>query len=147
MASQSPEWDFGFRPSPGALWGIEVTAHELLLLDYTLSSYARLIPDWTLDGLMKWERLRGEVWWALDRMPKDSSAGGGPNPEASQTIPIPQDEAALLLALVPTTYRWGTGPDVAVPLKLKLSQCIRGVYKLPEKAKEEAHGSSSPNQD
>lgn len=144
MATPSSEWDFLYRQSLATPSGVALTSHECLLLDYTLSSYARLIPEWTTEGLMRWERLRGAVWQALDLMNKDDK--GVPSLDGSCIIVIPQSEAAILLALVPTTYRWGTGPDVAVPLKLKLSQCLRGVYQMPVE-KEVSHASDDPNAD
>lgn len=58
-------------------------------------------------------------------------------------LAIDFSEARALLALIPTTFRWGTAPDCGFSLKAKLSQYIEGVYRDPRRDQNEAQAQSS----
>lgn len=92
---------------------------ELLLLDWIMCTASNLILGADLDTLVhKYDDLRLKVWQAISTakvMPAE--------------IYLNMDELEEFMALVPTTFRWGTGPDVGYTLKLKIAQGLMGVSK------------------
>ena len=119
---------------------------ELLLLDWILCSASGLIPGATLEDLMeRWTDLRMDVWKGIMEIRND--------PDRNQqidggTVPLLMDEftAKVLLAVVPTTFRWGTGSDCGHSLKLKLYNFLTGgIY---DNAKNQTNrGSENPSPD
>ena len=109
---------------------IDLDRGELLLLDWVLCAQSRLIPNADLDYLLgAWHDFRLSIWSVLNTDPM--------NDLTSPSIPaakfhITESEAKALLALTPTTFRWGTGPDCGYSLKQKLAKFL-----LPQ---EESHG-------
>jgi len=105
---------------------INANNEELLLLDWILCSASGLIPGATLDDLMeRWTDLRMDVWKCIIEIRND--------PDRNQhidggNVPLLMDEftAKVLLAVVPTTFRWGTGSDCGHSLKLKLYNFLTG---------------------
>jgi hypothetical protein len=85
---------------------------ELLLLDWVLCSASGMVPGADLGELMMWDGLRQRTWAVY--------MGQG-------SLVIEETEARQLLALTPTTFRWGTGPDVGLSLKQKLASIVTGV--------------------
>jgi len=108
--------DWALPPKPT----IKVNRDELLLLDWTTGSASHLIPNADLDELAKWHEFRMSVWTAIDSLSAES-------PEAD--FPLSEADAKILMAVVPTTFRWGTGEDCGYSLKMKLSKFLQGVKK------------------
>lgn len=98
---------------------IDVSEGELLLIDYTLCSVSRFLPDYTMDSLLEdWHDVRMRVWQALDGI-----SNGAEVPLELDTI-----VAKRLLAVLPTTHHWGTGPDFGRALKAKIAAWLRCEY-------------------
>lgn len=94
--------------------GVDLDEGEIVLLDWVMCSASGLIPQADLDTLVKaWGALRLRAWAAYEQL------GGG-----VQVAHLALDEYELkaLLAVVPTTFRWGTGPDVGLSLKKKIAK-------------------------
>ncbi len=102
--------------------GIKLDQGELLLLDWVLCGASRLIPNADLDYLLeKWHEFRLEIWRAIRQLKA---------PDVNELrLAFTDPEAKALLALVPTTFRWGTGPDCGYALKQKLSNFLLGDIK------------------
>jgi len=97
---------------------VELDQGELLLLDWVLCGASRLIPNADLEILISWHDVRLAIWAKLGQI----------NTPPHQTVPLSltEGEAKALLALVPTTFRWATGPDCGYSLKTKLHTFLRG---------------------
>ena len=106
------------------LESIEVTEDELLLLDWIMFSGSQLIPNAPLEDLVtKWSSFRYDVWKSISAFNRRKKVK--PVDPTEPIITVEQLEideflARTLLALVPTTFRWGTGVDCGYELKLKL---------------------------
>ena len=106
------------------LESIEVTEDELLLLDWIMFSGSQLIPNAPLEDLVtKWSSFRYDVWKSISAFNRRKKVK--PVDPTEPIITVEQLEideflARTLLALVPTTFRWGTGIDCGYELKLKL---------------------------
>lgn len=86
---------------------------ELALVDWVLCGASRLLPDIVLEDLVTpWHDVRMAVWQLLAQGQKE--------------LPMAQETAKILLALCPTTHRWGTGGDCGYSLKTKLARFLRG---------------------
>ena len=103
---------------------IEVTEDELLLLDWIMFSGSQLIPNAPLEDLVtKWSSFRYDVWKgisAFNRRKKVKPVDPTEPIITVEQLEIDEFLARTLLALVPTTFRWGTGVDCGYELKLKL---------------------------
>ena len=103
---------------------IEVTEDELLLLDWIMFSGSQLIPNAPLEDLVtKWSSFRYVVWKgisAFNRRKKVKPVDPTEPIITVEQLEIDEFLARTLLALVPTTFRWGTGVDCGYELKLKL---------------------------
>ena len=85
---------------------------ELLLLDWIFCSASNLIPGIHIDELMaNYHDFRMRIWKAFTEM-KGSLGEIAINPGLMRE----------LMTLVPTTFRWGTGPDVGYTLKMKIAR-------------------------
>ena len=105
---------------------INLTEEEFLLLDWCMGSASGLIPGATLDDLMeRWASLRFDVWKSIHTLIADAP-GGAVN--STSVLPLLMDEftARVLLAVIQTTFRWGTGADCGFSLKLKLYRFLIG---------------------
>ena len=119
---------------------IKVTSEELMLLDWILCSASGLIPSATVDDLMeRWSSVRFDVWKGIDDL-KNNKQG----PLATTSLVMDEFTARVLLALVPTTFRWGTGSDCGFALKLKLYHFLIG-EREGDNTKDETD-SNSPDQ-
>ena len=107
------EWALPAEP------GIRLDQGELLLLDWVLCGASRLIPDADLDYLLeKWHEFRLDVWRGIGQLKA---------PDVNEVeLALTDPEAKVLLAVVPTTFRWGTGPDCGYTLKTKLAKFLLG---------------------
>ena len=98
--------------------GIKVNRDELLVLDWVICSASHLIPNVDLDYLvMNWHEFRLSIWAAIHRSIP---------PPAEEDFPLTDTDARVLMAVVPTTFRWGTGADCGYSLKMKLSEFLQG---------------------
>ena len=120
---------------------IKVNDEELLLLDWVIGSASGLIPGATLDELMaNWSALRLDVWQHIYELKKLSS---GSPPGAGCSLGMDDFTARVLLAIVPTTFRWGTGPDCGYSIKMKLCRFLLGERDDDDKTQAD---SNPPNQ-
>ena len=99
-----------------AVESIKLTEEELLLLDWVICSGSQLIPNASLEDLVtNWSSFRADVWKVISYINRYNK-----NLAVTESLPIDEFLARTLLALVPTTFRWGTGADCGYELKLKL---------------------------
>mgnify|MGYP003656472385 CR=1 FL=1 len=104
------------------LENIKVTAEELMLLDWILCSGSALIPGATVDDLIeRWSSVRLDVWKCLSEIDRLKIG-----PLATVSFEMDEFTAKVLLALTPTTFRWGTGVDCGFSLKMKLFHFLSG---------------------
>lgn len=96
---------------PSVHRGLTLDRGELLLLDWIICEASHLLPEASIRELLQWQPLRLKCWHGI-------SLGG------NYELELPENEANILLALCPTTFRWGVGDDVAFSLKLKLARFI-----------------------
>ena len=114
---------------------IKVNEEELLLLDWVVGSASGLIPGATLDELMSnWSLLRFDVWQHIDELKRLQSSGSS---TPGKELPLSMDDwtARTLLAIVPTTFRWGTGQDCGYSIKMKLCKFLMGERDDDDKTK------------
>ena len=99
--------------------GIKLDQGELLLLDWVLCGASRSIPNADLGYLLeKWHEFRLDIWRGIGQLKA---------PDANEVrLAFTDLEARALLAVVPTTFRWGTGPDCGYTLKTKLAKFLLG---------------------
>ena len=65
--------------------------------------------------------------------------------EKEMELEIPEEKAQLLMTIIPTTFRWGTGEDAGFNLKLKLARALWGKrIEIEELFKEIEMGSNWP---
>lgn len=135
--------------------GIRLVPDELLLLDWVLSGSSRIIPGAdSIEDFIEWEALRSKVWAQLSLLAIYLEDGGDENrgyvglgaqrPKFGLYLELETSEARVLLAIAPTTFRWGTRPDCGFSLKVKLWQFIEGVYHDPERDKDKAPAPGDP---
>ena len=112
--------DDGWELPP--LENIPLTEEEFLLLDWVICSGSGLIPSATLEDLMtNWSVFRHDVWKGISAFGRQKK--GVPaeiNRTITELLSIDEFTAKTLLAIIPTTFRWGTGADCGYELKLKL---------------------------
>lgn len=98
---------------------ISLNVEEILLIDWTICGASRIIPNMEVVPLVvDWHPLRMTLWDAVSLLGNDS--------KKEIKLPVEESEARTLLALAPTTFRWGTGPDCGFSLKQKLSRFLQG---------------------
>ena len=103
------------------LESISVTEEELLLLDWVICSGSSLIPSVTLEDLItNWSSFRYDIWKGISAVNRNKQNNPAQSGSATELLPFDEFLARTLLALVPTTFRWGTGADCGYELKLKL---------------------------
>ena len=105
-----------------SLDNIPLTEEEFLLLDWVMCSGSGLIPSATLEELVtNWSAFRYDVWKGISALTKQRK--GVPteiNRTITESLTIDEFTVRTLLAIIPTTFRWGTGADCGYELKLKL---------------------------
>jgi hypothetical protein len=81
-----------------------------------MCSGSQLIPNASLEDLVtNWSSFRADVWKGISSINRYNK-----NLAVTESLPIDEFLVRTLLALVPTTFRWGTGADCGYELKLKL---------------------------
>ena len=121
---------------------IKVNEEELLLLDWVIGSASGLIPGATLDELMSnWSSLRVDVWQHIYEIKKLPTSSSGPSGVLC-SLSMDDFTARILLAVVPTTFRWGTGPDCGYSIKMKLCRILLGVRDVDDKAQADSNPSN-----
>jgi len=114
---------------------IKVNEEELLLLDWVVGSASGLIPGASLEDLMSnWSSLRLDVWQHIYELKKLPTFSSGPPPGALCSLSMDDFTARILLAVVPTTFRWGTGLDCGYSIKMKLCRFLIGEKDDDDKA-------------
>ena len=112
MVAQNPD-DWGLPPIERQDSPVILSQGELLMIDWIICGASRLLADYTIGDLVStWEGLRLNLWQAI--------ATGA----ASRPLALPRQEARVIFAICPTTFRWGMGDDVGFSLKLRLAQFI-----------------------
>ena len=97
--------------------GVDVNQNELLLLDWCLCGASRILPVIDLESLVTpWHMLRMGIWECMAELKAKSSQ--------LSHLALTDDDAKILLAICPTTFRWGTGEDCGYILKTKLAQML-----------------------
>ena len=107
---------------------LKLNRDELLLLDWVLHHPTpTLTPD--LDWHMRWKDLREVIWrgiHVITNNEKQAAAQGKQNQPESITVALDTSDIHVLLALTPTTFRWGPGDDCGFSLKVKLFRYLSG---------------------
>ena len=105
-----------------SLDSISVTEEELLLLDWIMCSGSGLIPSATLEELVtNRSAFRYDVWKGMSALTKQRKGVATEiNRTITESLTIDEFTVRTLLAIIPTTFRWGTGADCGYELKLKL---------------------------
>ena len=93
---------------------------ELLVLDWVFCAQGEKAISQLRDELMRFSHLRERVWRAILLAALESAT------PAEAVIELHPSECEELLALVPTTFRWGTGNDVGFSLKQRLAEELWG---------------------
>ena len=138
-----------------SLDSISVTEEELLLLDWIMCSGSGLIPSATLEELVtNWSAFRYDVWKGISALTKQRK--GVPteiNRAITESLTIDEFTVRTLLAITPTTFRWGTGADCGYELKLKLYKFLSKEVEFDASSteneadsspKDESEGSTGP---
>jgi len=95
---------------------ISINKDELLLLDWLLV-FPMPCNQVDLDWHMKFAPFRLTIWEAIEKVKEEE-------------VTIEVEDAGLLLAIVPTTFRWSpsepgkTSPDCGFSLKQKLARAL-----------------------
>mgnify|MGYP001562064603 CR=1 FL=1 len=132
------------------LWGLPsktvvLSTDELLLLDWVMCSASRLIPEATVGELVvAWGGLRVEVWHCLSKVDLEQHDGEA-RAKAQHSIDLSESDAKTLLALIPTTFRWGTGVDCGYSLKMKLYRFLTNDYPVKKGEDDVSTSSTSEN--
>jgi hypothetical protein len=97
---------------------------ELWLIDWVICGQGEAaIGGDKLGALMGWAELRERVWRAQIGAELSTT---DPTHPAEAEIELSQAECEQLLAILPTTFRWGTGEDVGFGLKRRVAQELWG---------------------
>ena len=131
-----------------SLDSISVTEEELLLLDWIMCSGSGLIPSATLEELVTyWSAFRYDVWKGISALTKQRK--GVPteiNRAITESLTIDEFTVRTLLAIIHTTFRWGTGADCGYELKLKLYKFLSKEVELDASNAENEADSSSKDE-
>lgn len=113
---------------------LQVNRDELYLLDWVLL-YPAPAQTLSLDDAMKFADLRYAIWDALHEIAYCLARDNQQSDRMCWPLAVVEQDARVLLALVPTTFHWGAGADCGLSLKGKLFRLLSG--------KEEYHASSN----
>ena len=108
-----PEWEL---PPPLLL---HLDLQELQLIDWSICAASRMLPDCALEQLMAWHNFRMDVWTGILFSEKANKPAA---------FAISEQEAKILLAVVPTTFRWSTEVHCGYSLEAKLAKFLRGEH-------------------
>lgn len=97
---------------------LHLNSEELALLDWVLH-YPLPNTQVDLAWHMRWNPLRERIWEllaiAFDREKENPKPAG-----ATYDLIVEEEDVPVLLAILPTTFRWGAGDDCGFSLKVKL---------------------------
>ena len=96
---------------------MNVPHDELTLLDWILCGQGNHADLALVENLMRWRDLRERVWRGIMAAKLDNGHA---------LMDFTETETEELLALVPTTWRWGTGEDVGFSMKERLAESLWG---------------------
>lgn len=85
---------------------------EMLLIDWILCGPSHILPEGGIQELLVWQPLRLMCWQGIRCDVVD------------YPLALPETDANILVALCPTTFRWGVGEDVGFTLKMKLAKFV-----------------------
>ncbi|NIR13698.1 MAG: hypothetical protein GWN86_07010 [Desulfobacterales bacterium] len=117
----------------------ELTIDELLLIDWALCSSSGCIPGASLQELQEWRPFRESLWEVIIDADFPGPNNVNPKPNPFDVGPV---NASILLPIIPTSFRWGTGPDCGFTLKIKLAKVIFG--RDPNANKNQASSNPAP---
>lgn len=125
---QADEWDWAAQRRP-----LQFSVNELLLMDWAICAYSRMIPDASLtDLVISWGSLRQQVWSHLSKVNVNVMSNESKG-QPDYTFEMSEGDAKALFAVLPTTHRWGNaGEDCGFSLKSKLYQFITNDYPVVE---------------
>ena len=109
-----------------ATYEVIIPEGELLLLDWIFCGQGQGATLQTQEELMRWRDLRERVWRGLLWYKLSNEAA---------SVELSPTECEELLALVPTTFRGGTGEDVGFSLKTRLASELWGAEEQERHAK------------
>ena len=96
---------------------------ELWLIDWVICGQGESVTGEKLGSLMSWGDLRERVWRAQISA---ELATQDPSKPAEAELDLTPAECDQLMAIIPTTFRWGTGEDCGFSLKRKIAQELWG---------------------
>ena len=102
---------------------MQIPQPELWVIDWVISGQGESVNGEKLESLMSWRDLRERIWRAqisAELATKD------PAKPAEAELELSPAELEQLMAIVPTTFRWGTGEDCGFALKRRISQELWG---------------------
>ena len=113
---------------------------ELQLMDWLYCGQSEHASPALLGPLMDYQDLRERIWRALLLAALDDKPGPSTNSviQGEASIELSDAEMVELLALIPTTFRWGTGDDVGYPLKCRIAGELWGAEIEDQHAKDRA---------
>ena len=125
------------------LESISLTEEELLLLDWVMCSGSALIPNASLEDLVtNWSSFRYDVWKCIHTINRQKKGVSTQLTGATEVLAVDEFTARTLLAIIPTTFRWGTGADCGYDLKLKLYRFLSKEDELDASNTENQTGSN-----
>lgn len=106
---------------------LTLSVDELLLIDWVLC-YPAPSPTLDLESHMAWHDVRLANLQALTTaLRKDQKLPEHQRGQSAAILWLEEGDIQKLLALCPTTHRWGASPvDCGLSLKLKLARALRG---------------------
>lgn len=97
---------------------LHLNSDELALLDWVLH-YPLPNTQVDLAWHMRWDALRERIWGLLAVEFAKEKEEQKPS-KAIYDLIVEEEDVPVLLAIVPTTFRWGAGADCGFSLKVKL---------------------------
>lgn len=98
---------------------MKLSQPELWVIDWVLCAQGETVTNEKLEALMSWRDLRERVWRAELAAQLENPDKAKP---AEAELELSSSECEQLLAILPTTFRWGTGEDVGFTLKRRVAQ-------------------------
>ena len=130
-----------------SLENISLTEEELLLLDWVMCSGSVLIPNASLEDLVtNWSSFRFDVWKCISTFNRQKKVVSAQLTGVTELLAFDEFIARTLLAIIPTTFRWGTGADCGYDLKLKLYRFLSKEVELDANNPEDQTDSNSKDE-
>jgi hypothetical protein len=107
---------------------MQLTQGELWLLDWVTSMHGETATPEQRDKLMAWRPLRERIW----RAQLLATLATAKDVLTDASLDLTPAECEELLALLPVTFRWGTGDDVGFMLKSRLASELWGEEMVAE---------------